>query len=39
MMGIASDYPAGLGLPSCLGQCERGAYFQSWVLAVHSTTY
>lgn len=25
MMGIASDYLVGLGLSSCLGQCERQA--------------
>ena len=39
MTGIASACLAGLELPSCLGQCERQACFQSWVLAVHSTTY
>lgn len=39
MMGIASDSLAGLGLPGCLGQCEKWACFQRWVLAVHSTTY
>lgn len=38
-MGIASGYLADLELPSCLGQGEKGACFQNWVLAVHGTTY